>query len=174
MVVKTTTPTIVSHRYAVGVISRDALATLKAPEHHTEKESPIMKLRIMKLSSAPPRSLYTQEPQNIISVSSVAPRKKKTMASVAGMEVVNRRRVCSSVILPAASGRQGLLRRSSWIDCGRRWFASTNTKVLSHVHKSTAGTRRRTATRSGVLLLKGFPDNALSTPKVVSGKTKVL
>jgi len=80
------------------------------------------------------------------------------------------RRAVSGVIRPAGIGRHDLLRESSRIEDGRRWFEMSQIRRLILIHRRSIG-RRDNVNRSvgAALVVRTGPESTVKRAKSVCG-----
>jgi len=80
------------------------------------------------------------------------------------------RRAVSGVTRPAGMGRHDLLRESSRIEDGRRWFEMSQIRRLMLIHRRRIGRREMVERRVGVVLVvRTGPERAVKRAKSVCG-----
>jgi hypothetical protein len=87
-----------------------------------------------------------------------------------GSRAISTRRAVSGVILPAGIGRHDLLRESSRIEEGRRWFAMSQIRRLMLIHKRRIGKWEKADRIVGVVfVVRTGPERAVKRAKSVCG-----
>jgi hypothetical protein len=87
-----------------------------------------------------------------------------------GRRAMSTRRAASGVILPAGMGRHDLLRESSRIEDGSRWFEMSQIRRLMLIHRRRMGRRERVDRRVGVVfVVRTGPERAVKRAKSVCG-----